>query len=185
MLENSLSQKLLNAALSAGASRSAIVSTHDVVFNESLRDMCAMNTCGNYNTCWVCPPAVGPVADWRARVEGRDWGVVVQTIYQLEDSFDFEGMVKAGQQHKANYLRALEALRGFELPDMLALNASNCSICERCTYPDAPCRFPDRAIVSVEACGIDVNNTLLACGLQYNNGPATVSYVGIVFFREP
>lgn len=185
MLDQNLADQLKDIALQAGASHSAIVSTKDVVFSESLREMCAMNTCGNYNTCWTCPPAVGPVADWHAKVEGRDWGVVVQTVYQLEDSFDFEGMMKASQLHKENYLRALEAFRQLELPDMLPLNAGNCSICEPCTYPDAPCRFPDRAIVSVEACGIDVNNTLVACGLHYNNGPATVSYVGIVFFREP
>lgn len=185
MLSESLSQNLMNAALHAGATHSAIVCTGDVVFSESLRDMCAMNTCGHYNACWTCPPAVGPVADWRAKVERRDFGVVVQTVYQLEDSFDFEGMQKAGALHKENYLRALEALREFDLPDLLALNAGSCSLCERCTYPDAPCRMPERAIVSLEACGIDVNNTLVACGLQYNNGRATVSYVGIAFFREP
>ena len=32
----------------------------------------------------------------------------------------------------------------------------SCGICKTCTYPDAPCRFPDRARRSMEACGIDV-----------------------------
>ena len=40
--------------------------------------------------------------------------------------------------------------------------------------------FPDKAIASVESYGINVNSLLLNCGLEYNNGINTVSYVGIV-----
>ena len=184
-IDTSTATRLMQTVLESGATHTAMVEIGNIVFCESLRDMCAMNSCGHYAKCWVCPPAVGPVADWRARVESYDGGVIVQTVYQLEDSFDFEGMTAASEVHKCNYLAAVEAVRaGFAFKELLTLNAGSCSICATCTYPDAPCRFPDRAIVSVEACGIDVNNTLVSCGLKYNNGKATVSYVGMILFRE-
>jgi predicted metal-binding protein len=184
MISTATANRLTQLVQQAGATHTATVEIPNIVFNESLRDMCAMNSCGKYGTCWVCPPAVGPVEQWRAKVESFDGGVIIQTVYQLEDSFDFEGMGKAAVEHKANFDRAVEAIRTeFADDELLCLNAGSCGICAKCTYPEAPCRFPERAVVSVEACGIDFNNTLVSCGLKYNNGSATVSYVGMVLLK--
>ncbi len=61
-----------------------------------------------------------------------------------------------------------------------ALGCEGCNLCPICTYPDAPCRHPDRAIPSVEACGIHVVEFSRNIGLKYNNGPNTVTYFCIV-----
>lgn len=178
-------ERLALAVLECGASHSAIMSVENIVFNEQLRDMCAMNTCGKYDTCWVCPPALAPVSEWRKKIEGFERGVLIQTVYQLEDSFDYEGMVAAKELHTRNFLAAVDAVHSqFDFAELLVLNAGACELCPSCTYPHSPCRFPQKAIVSVEACGIDVNKTLVNCGLKYNNGEATVSYVGMILYKE-
>jgi predicted metal-binding protein len=67
--------------------------------------------------------------------------------------------------------------------EKLALSAGACSICETCTYPDGePCRLPEKAMASLESYGIDVAQLIASSGLSYNNGPNTVSYVGVILF---
>jgi len=66
------------------------------------------------------------------------------------------------------------------------LSAGACSVCETCTYPAGkPCRFPNQAISSLEAYGIDVANLIARSGLSYMNGPNTVSYVGLILSKHP
>ena len=51
------------------------------------------------------------------------------------------------------------------------------------TYPDGQeCRYPDKAVASVEAYCIDANALLTRCQIPYNNGPDTVSFVGLFLF---
>ena len=140
--------------------------------------------CGKYGTNWMCPPGVGAFEDLKGRVLSFAGGVVYQTIHQLEDSFDFEGMKKGAALHDANFARIAEYLaqsRDYELG--LSLKAGACTVCEECAYVlNEPCRFPDKAVASLEACCIDVNGLLTAHGLAYNNGPNTVSYAGLFLF---
>ena len=112
---------------------------------------------------------------------GYSKGVLFQTIYTLEDSFDFDGMVKAQEIHEKTFRKMLEYMHlNFDAENFLALNVGNCKICEKCTYPDGEkCRFPDKAVASVESYCVDVNALLTSCNLLYNNGPNTVSFVGL------
>lgn len=61
--------------------------------------------------------------------------------------------------------------------------AGGCSLCgDACTYPDAPCRHPDRARRSMEACGMEVTTLAKDCGIHYMNGENTVTYFSILFW---
>ena len=44
------------------------------------------------------------------------------------------------------------------------------------------CRFPDRAMSSLEAYGVNVSELAVQCGMRYINGENTVTYFGAVFF---
>jgi hypothetical protein len=98
------------------------------------------------------PPAIGAVADLIDEVRAYDLALVIQTVGQLEDSFDYEGMVAAKTEHIAVYQKILAAVRtAWPGQPLLALDAGCCDLCPTCTYPDEPCRHPDEAIPSVEA----------------------------------
>lgn len=175
---------LPSLALRSGATRSAIVQVSDIQFSESFRELCEMNNCGKYKTNWMCPPAVGEFGDLVRQVLEFDLGLVIQTVYQLEDSFDFEGMMTAKDIHEKVFRDIVQQIRSGALLDpFLPLNAGVCSFCENCTYPERDCLYPDQALASVEAYGIDVTALVTSCGIPYNNGPASVSYVGIVLFN--
>lgn len=181
----SLENELTALALTLGATRSAIVNVADIQFSESFRDLCQMNSCGKFGTNWMCPPAVGPFEELKKEVLAFDKGLVIQTVYQMEDSFDFEGMMNAKDIHEKVFRSIVDRISEEKILDsMLPLNAGVCAYCENCTYPDRDCLYPDKALASVEAYGIDVTALVTACGIPYNNGQASVSYVGMVLYKN-
>jgi predicted metal-binding protein len=174
---------LITLSLNLGATRAAIVDVSKIQFSESFRDLCEMNSCGKYRTNWMCPPAIGPFDKLRDQVLAFKSGLVVQTVYQMEDSFDFDGMMEAAAIHEKVFRDILHQIKTQRLLDpFFALNAGVCKFCEICTYPDRDCLYPEEALASVEAYGIDVTALVTACDIPYNNGQASVSYVGMVLF---
>lgn len=153
------------------------VDTQDVKFRQEIRKMCEVNTCRAYGTTWACPPAVGTVEECRDRVQAYKKMLVLSGRYELEDSFDFEGM----QDGMKKFKEASRALNDYLRPTgmkYLLLSNEGCDLCKKCTYPDAPCRFPEKATGSLEGYGIFVSELANQAGIKYNNGPNTVTYFG-------
>lgn len=178
-------QTLLRTAAAFPFTHVSWVQTDQLTFSPSLRDLCKGNVCGAYGTSWMGPPAIGPVEDLQQQILAFKGGAVVQLVTELEDSFDYPGMVEGKDQFEKLFQELVVDLNG-KLPreKFWPLGAGCCHICGTCTYPDAPCLHPDIAVMSVEACGLLVNQMVTAAGLRYNNGPNTVSYVGLVLLDE-
>ena len=166
-----------------GASHAAYVETKDISFEQAFRAACEQNACGFYNRCWACPPDAGSIEDCMSRVKAFPHAVLFQTISELEDSYDIEGMQEAAKRHNRLVQRVREAAVA-EHPGCLALGAGTCGVCSRCSKrDDQPCRFPDKAILSLESCGIDVSALARLAGLKYINGANTVTYFGAVLYK--
>ena len=154
-----------------------------VPFSPEVRKMCEQNACGNYGKCWTCPPAVGAYDALLSQKAGFQRFVVVDKVYALEDSFDWEGMVQSARDFQSRILEIKKTIQK-DCPEFafLALGAGTCKICPRCTFPERePCRNPDLAIISVEAFGIDVTKMMSDNGMAYNHGSQTVTYIGGLF----
>ena len=108
-------------------------------------------------------------------VAGYSTGLLVQTTGAIEDSFDFEGIQDIEQQHKRHFDAMHEALRPL-YPKLLPLGAGCCTRCKDCTYQDAPCRFPEKMVSSMEAYGMLVLEICKANGLSYYYGADTMTY---------
>lgn len=174
-------QMILSLAQAHQADHVGVVPAASIPFEDALRDSCVQNYCGHYHTSWMGPPAIGDVQELRESVRRFRSGIVIQTVDQLEDSFDFEGMAAAKARHQSVFRRIRAAVRERQPAlDLLALDVGCCHFCGTCTYPGEPCRNPAEALASVEAYGINVNGLLTECGLKYNNGKDTVSYVGMI-----
>ena len=163
----------------SGAYKAGWVLVEDVPFDPVLREACAANYCGSYGKNHTCPPNVGEINALIAQAQQYKYLLLYQTVGQLEDSFDFEGMQDAGLVHKQ---LTLEIRDGIDLPDALTLGAGGCRICETCAAKtDEPCRFPARALASLEAYGINVSKTAALAGMNYINGENTVTYFSGIF----
>ena len=154
-----------------------LVDTKEVKFRQEIRGMCEVNTCRQYGKTWACPPAVGTVGECRDRVQGFEKMLVLTRKHELEDSFDFEGM----QEGAKEFRKASRALNEYLLTKnirYIMLGNEGCDLCRECTYPDAPCRFPERTMGSLEGYGVFVSELANQAGVKYNNGPNTVTYFG-------
>lgn len=146
---------------------------------EDVRGMCAANKCGFYDKNWQCPPACGSVDEWQQRFSQMSTCYVFQTVFDMEDDFDFETIEEAGEAHDKRLFELAKAM-GEEHPEALVLGAGPCKICSECTYPDKPCRLPKVATTAMEAAGLMVNTVCRDAGVEYNHGPRTCTFVSCV-----
>jgi len=179
-----LFEKLEKTALDLGASKAKVIEVRDIVFNREFRMMCERNECGYYGRNWMCPPDVGEIDAMIDEIKQFQYALVYQTISNLEDSFDVEGMNEAFIKHNKLVFAVQETTSGFNLVEMLNVGAGECSYCEKCAKTnDEPCRFPEKAISSLEAHGIWVQQLANTGGMKYINGTNTVTYFGALFFN--
>jgi predicted metal-binding protein len=173
--------KIEQALPPVGLNQYAFIDPKELIFAQSVRDMCAMNSCGRYNTNWQCPPGVGDMEPLEKKAKNYRCALLFNKVYPLEDSYDFEGMM-AAKDAFTETCRQIYRIVQNAADSAVIMGAGGCSICPECTYPSEPCRFPDEAIASIEACGIDVYAISGKFGFQYINGVNTVTYFGIAFF---
>ena len=181
-MEKTLEDKLVKIAIDAGASGAAVVSSEKVTFRREFRADCERNSCGRYGKSWTCPPDVGDIDEMISRAKKYSHMLIFQSIRQLRDSYDFEGMKASSKAHSTLTHGLVEKLKDV-ISQPLALGAGACRICPRCAKEEnIPCRQPDRALASLEAYGIDVSKLAAASGLKYINGKNTVTFFGGVMF---
>lgn len=168
-------EEWVEKALELGFSHAGALNVSALKFLPEVRSMCAANLCHSYGKNWMCPPGCGPLEDAAAKAANFHHGFLVQTTAELEDDFDIESMTEAENRHKENFNTLTELVRASH-PNCFPMAAGTCTICKTCTYPDAPCRFPDKAVPSMEACGLFVSQICEDSGLPYYYGPRTVTY---------
>ena len=175
--------RLAEISLSLGALRATVIPVADVETDVSFRAMCKSNACGNYGRNWMCPPDAGDIHELIERLRTYTYVLVYQTVTELEDSYDYEGMMDAGVAHNELMIRLREQLKAEGLSRVLHLGAGGCRMCPVCAKRTGePCRKPDLAVASLETYGINVSKLATAAGMKYINGQNTVTYFGAVLF---
>ncbi len=174
-----LSDKLYQS----GVNNVSVIDTKNIKTDVAFRKMCESNACGVYNKCWMCPPNIGEISKLIQSVYKYKRAVVYNKISALEDSFDFEGMIEAKKEFSVLSKDIKLFLNDVCSDDFLFLGSGGCGVCNECAkLSDEPCRFPEIAIPSLEAYGIDVSALAKSSGMKYINGENTVTYFGIVLF---
>jgi len=167
--------ELAATAKECGFTQYAQLDISTLEFLQEIRDMCNPEQCRNYNKSWSCPPACAPLEEMRERVKAFKTGILVQTVGELEDSLDWDGIMETGAQHKENFGK-MRAELSKKLSKLMAMGAGECKICETCTYPDNPCRFPEKMEVSMEASGLFVSKVCTDNNLKYNYGQEKIAF---------
>ncbi|MFZ7120105.1 MAG: DUF2284 domain-containing protein [Eubacteriaceae bacterium] len=153
----------------------------NIKIEDEVRKLCEQNYCGNYNKIWTCPPAVGTIDETRKIVEKYDSFLLVYEVYNVKNSFDMQGMMEGVSDFKEK-LQKIKKEISKEI-DFTVLGVGGCTLCKKCAIVDGePCRRPNDAIISCEACGINVMSLMKENNLKYNNGPNTVTYIGGVLY---
>jgi len=167
----------------SGVFEYGVADPREVEFSPEVRKYCEDNVCRQYGKTWACPPAVGTVDECRARAKSYNKMLVFSAKYDVEDSADFEGYLRGMKDFKSVANNVDDALK-VVFADCLVLGNEGCGVCDTCTYPGAPCRFPDKVHGSIEGYGIWVSKLAQQAGVAYNNGANTITYFGAALFNK-
>lgn len=164
-----------------GFDDAAFISPSQLELLPEIRGMCADNRCGAYGKKWTCPPFCGELDDCQKMINSYENAIIMISITKLEDSFDIEGMELGGKNQKLLFDKAVRYFRE-KFSRIIPMGAGGCTICNKCTCPESPCRFPEKAYTPMEAYGLFVSDVCTKCGVKYYNGEATVTYVSCIVF---
>ena len=167
----------------AGFTDSGVIPVGMIRFREDVRKCCEENRCGCYGTTWACPPATGTLDECRARTLRYAYLQLFSRAFLLEDGMDINGMKDAMAEFKKTVSVIGKRMKEI-VPEALILSNESCGRCASCTYPSAPCRFPEELYHSIEGYGFDVSELAGQAGIRYMNGPSTVTFFGAVLYGE-
>lgn len=182
--KSELFEKLKSAAIRSGAKAAQVIPVLQIKTDRIFRDICKSNSCGGYGRCYMCPPDVGEIDALIEELGRYSHVLVYQTVTEIEDSYDYEGMVEAKKATIPLAFAMRKAAKELSLTDALHLGSGGCGVCEVCAKRTGePCRAPELALPSLEAYGVNVNELAKSAGMKYVNGQNTVTYFGAVLFN--
>jgi predicted metal-binding protein len=178
--------ELEKLATDCGFSGTGRLNPATILVRREVREACAADKCRAYGKSWSCPPACGSLTatgslkECEKLLAGFHAGLILQTTGNPEDQFDYETMTLIGEKHNAHLYDFQEKLSFFfsGARPWLLLGSGCCKICEKCSYPESPCNYPEKMIVPVEAMGIVVSDLCEANNILYYYGPGTLTYTG-------
>ena len=174
---------LKTLALGCGFAVAEDMDPNTLEFLPEVREMCAADRCQHYNKTWACPPACGTLEEWAEKCRRFKKGMLVQTIGECEDSYDFEAMAAAAEQNARNFEQLVDKLVEANV-DCLPMSSGTCTRCKTCAYPDAPCRFPEKLFPSMEACGLFVSKICKDNNVPYYYGSQKLAYTGCILYND-
>ena len=150
-------------------------------FTERIRWIC-QNECPMYDKSWACPPAVGTVADCRAKCLQFKNCLMIVTMTEVSDIANITETLATRPEHEALTGQVRDILKGQGIHPYI-LSTEACAVCERCAWLDGEaCRFPGRMHPCVESHGINVIPLFEALGIPFIYGENIVTWVSLLFF---
>lgn len=155
--------------------------TAELTFSPRVRTVCELD-CTRYNTSWACPPAVGTVEACRERCLSYPHALLLTTMNEVENIEDLEGTLATRTEHEAVTRQVNDLLR-LQGVETYPLSTESCAICAKCTYPEAPCRHPERMFPCVESHGILIIDTAEKYGVSFQAGGNIVTWFSLILYR--
>ena len=160
----------------------AFIDTAELAFSQRVRYICETE-CPMYNTTWACPPAVGSVAACQERVMAFKEGLLIATITEVSDIANIAETLATRTEHEEITRQVLAMVRQ-QAGQTLTLSTEACTHSEHCTWPEAPCRFPDRMFPCLESHGILVTDLAEKRGIEFQFSGNTVTWFSLILYRE-
>ena len=158
----------------------AFIEPQKLRFLPQVRHICETE-CPQYGRSWSCPPAVGTVEECERRCARYREGFLFTTIAEVEDMEDMQAMLKTRMEHE-EITRKVRDLFLEQCKEVCVLSTESCAVCDKCAYPDGPCRFPDKMFPCIESYGILVTELAEDYGLGFMNGTGVVTWFSLVLF---
>lgn len=143
----------------------------------TLRRFCEQNVCGEYKSCWMCPPAEGAVGTLVSQIHSCKKVLVFTREYECPDLTKYMDVQIAHERRSQMLWLSMQKL-GYSKKNARVLSVGGCHLCEKCGYlTGEECRHPDMSCPSLSGYCVEVNKLAGLVGIDPNakNG-------GMVFF---
>ncbi|MDR1185028.1 MAG: DUF2284 domain-containing protein [Coriobacteriales bacterium] len=170
-----MTKKLTELIKASGFGDIACFDPSQLVARPEVREMCAADKCNAFGKSWSCPPACGSLESYQEMFARYRMGYLFQTVTVMEDPFDYASIERGSAEHKRRFDDLAKRV-SLSKRDILLLGAGTCTLCETCTYPSAPCRYPERAFPSMEAAGLVVYDVCALTDMPCHHGPNTIAF---------
>jgi len=159
----------------------AFIHMEDLEFPERVRYICEQE-CPQYGKSWSCPPATGTVEECKARCQTFIGGFLFTTVAEVSDMLNMEEMLETREEHE-EITRQVRDLFSKECEELQVLSTESCAICEKCAYPDEPCRHPEKMFPCMESYSILVTALAERYGITYLNGNNVITWFSLILYR--
>lgn len=163
--------------------QSAYIDVKDTPFTEKAASYCKANLCGRYGKSWSCPPAVGNFNTLKAQALTFDKAFIFSHKGRIESFSDEKAMDSLRDETMDILFIFCEKLKEKNI-SFLALGCGSCNFCKECTYPDAPCRYPEKAIPPMEAYGVDVAALCEKTEMTYMAENNEVTFFCMILYKQ-
>lgn len=175
-------EEMIARAAEEGFAAAAVVDTDQIVFDPSFRPYCEENLCGQYGANHSCPPDCGTPEEMKQRILAHKKGLVLQTIWEIDDYTDKAAIKNAKGGHNQASQRLMKYLREQGHPGFM-VGASGCALCSPCTrVKGQPCTFPELQFSCMSAYCIFVKKLADKCGMEYTCGDGLLAFFGMYVF---
>ena len=156
--------------------------TEELIFTEKVRYIC-QTECPQYGKSWACPPGVGTVEECRAKCMEYPNALLITTMTEVNDIANIDETLATRPEHE-EITRQVKAMMDEQGVETYVLSTESCAICESCTYPDGPCRCPEKMFPCVESHGILVTELAEQYGIDFQAGGNIVTWFSLLLYRE-
>lgn len=165
---------------SAGLSPEALVEINRMVKEQGFQEALALRTreivtarwvglkcrygCANYGTNWCCPPAAPSLEATREFLS--EYSIALLLLGRASNEHFYRNSTVKRRRQIKQWKRTVSLERKLFLMGYykaFGLPSESCALCEKCSYPGR-CKFPNEKRPSVEACSIDVLETIKRLG---------------------
>lgn len=169
----------MKAARELGFTAAVTIDSGIIICRPEIRAQCRPETCKNYGTNWICPPGCGELEQCIKTVSEYEEAILLQETHAMPDKADLERAAGLARAHNQKAEELAEAIR-LDYPKAYLLTTGGCSLCEKCTYPGEPCRYPQKQRGSLSAFGVNVSELCSRAGLAFSFEKDRVTFVSCI-----
>ncbi len=164
-------EKYIKQAIKLGARDAKRISADTIITGPWVRLKCQYG-CDGYGQCLTCPP-YSPSPEQTSRM-----------LKDYQSALLVHGDNHTDIRHIVTRIERQAFLDGYH--KAFAMGSGPCMLCEKCALADKECLHPEEARPSMEACGIDVFQTVRNNGFPIEvvrNRSCTQNYYGVVLIE--
>ncbi len=148
-----------------------IISPSDVFFIKDCEKYCA--GCEKYNKTWSCPPAAD-VSDGKILTDYKKALLFSVKSYKNDFKKTWADARELTLELRSEYMKKYKSV--------LAVGCSGCTVCEKCSYPEKECLFPEKMLRPMESYSVDVFKTAEKAGLTTSSRDGNYIFFASIFF---